>query len=74
MEDVILKIISQVGVPAGIAMYVLIEVNKTMKELRKVLDRNTMVLIAMLDKFDCDEKVKDILLDTDDVKDTKREG
>jgi hypothetical protein len=70
MEETIVKFISQVGVPAGIAIFVLVRLEAALKEVSASLNRNTRVMIAVLTKLDCDEELTKILGDGTDVSKT----
>lgn len=63
MEETIMKFIAQVGIPAGIAVYVLVEMNKTMQGVRDAVLEQAKAIIglqgvisSLLDKLDCNEE------------------
>jgi hypothetical protein len=70
MEETIIKFISQVGVPAGIAIFVLVRLEAALKEVSASVNSNTRVMIAVLTKLDCDEELNKILGDDTDVSKT----
>jgi hypothetical protein len=70
MEETIIKFISQVGVPAGIAIFVLVRLEAALKEVSASVNSNTRVMIAVLTKLDCDEELNKILGDDADVSKT----
>ncbi len=59
--DDFLKIVSQVGIPSAISMYVLIVLNRTLKDVQHSIDRNTRVITALLAKVDLNEELKKML-------------
>lgn len=61
MEDTFLKIIGNIGVPAAIALYILMQINPALQKLTESLNRNTQVLSVLLAKIDCDEGLESLL-------------
>ena len=61
VESVIMDFISAVGIPAGIAVYVLVRLENTLKSLEHALDRNTNVLSALLTRFGMDKQLNILL-------------
>ena len=61
MEETIIKFISQVGVPAGIAVFILVRLESALKGVETSLNRNAKVLAVMLAKLDCDAELKELL-------------
>ena len=67
MEETIIKFISQVGVPAGIAVFILVRLESALKGVEISLNRNAKVLAVMLSKMDCDAELKQMLEGDKDV-------
>lgn len=67
MEETIIKFISQVGVPAGIAVFILVRLESALKGVEASLNRTCKVLAVMLAKMDCDEELKQMLEGDKDV-------
>lgn len=67
MEETIIKFISQVGVPAGIAVFILVRLEAALKGVEASLNRTSKVLAVMLSKLDCDEELKQMLEGDKDV-------
>jgi len=61
MEELIIKIISNIGIPAGIALFVLVRLEKAIKDLDKTIDRNTTVLTAVLVRLGYGNEVNKML-------------
>lgn len=61
IETLILNFISTVGIPAGIALYLLVRMESAFKKMENATDRNTQALTVLLSKFGCDEEVQNLL-------------
>lgn len=72
LEDTIIKFIATVGIPASIALYVLVRLENAMKEMatalmtsedrmERALEKNTQVIIALFMRLGCDDDVEKFL-------------
>lgn len=66
-EDLIFKLIANVGIPAGIAVYILVEMNKTIKGVQNAIQAQTRAtfclreaIVMLLDKLDFQEESRQL--------------
>lgn len=50
MEELIINAISNIGVPAVIAIYLLTKIDKTLDSLRQAIDNNTNAITRLEDR------------------------
>lgn len=65
MEDMIFKLIANVGVPAAMAIVVLVNVSKSIDRLETTLNRHNAILVAILAKLGHDDGVEEMLENCD---------
>lgn len=67
MEDFIMKLVSNVGIPAAVAIFVLLRIEPSLKEIGNLIDRNTLALMNLCSKLGDNNGVSKIL-EKDDKK------
>ena len=75
MEKMIIDFISTIGIPAGIAVFVLVRLENTLSCVQRSMDRNTRVLAVLLKSLSCsglDDELEDLIMDDENCTTNKK--